>query len=458
MESDFEEENESNERGSSSKLKRIQPLETGLLDFGSGGSGGGGGAGRDWPDADGKCWKEVVDNSGALPVTKLVEIACLYPEEPKDQEPVCNACARITIVERNLNFLLERVVTLENGGGGNGGGGSATNDEWEIYGLLVGELANNYRKINNDMMNYLPEIKGRLSGFQDQFDRIQENMGEGFLSLDVSMVSLMAKSNDILQSVKAIKFELPQSFYKNIEDILLRIPSVEEIERTMKTMNDNLLGVSAKIFTAEKLAEKLKPLNDNLVLLLEKNIGVDDLEELIKPITEILSDILTAVGKLDKPEFEIPNSITKLLENIEKAINNIDLVGGDAGTSFWDFIGGLFGDIFELIEFLIEKLIYLVVPEDSTFITTSLSGLSDSISSKFEPMNTLKDSITSSLQFKEKEFEKLTVDLPVFGNVQFFDPTYINMAIPKLRQLISGMMVLFTAFWAYRRITTEMIK
>lgn len=149
----------------------------------------------------------------------------------------------------------------------------------------------------------------------------------------------------------------------------------------------------------------------------------------------------------------------KYLSDIKDLLSDLKIeIVNEAGTNLWDFLSGLFDNLFELVEFLVDKIIYLVIPEDSSFITTSLSGLSDALNSKFESMNVVKDKITSSLQVEERMVEDVTVSLPAYGAVKVLDATYLNMAIPKIRQILSGMMILLTAFWAYRKITSELIK
>lgn len=270
-------------------------------------------------------------------------------------------------------------------------------------------------------------------------------------------------------------FDEFRSNFWTMMNVLYEIRDFKYLVENISNATSQLYGLAGftQGFFPQVLGEMMALITDIKDLLKDFNITLPDVPpvnpeeppssnlvlEVVKEIRDSLKDIIALLPDLKPSEINFSDELFKLLKEIKKTLEDLKMeIIEEAGTSFWDFLGGLFGDIFELIEFLIEKIIYLVVPEDSSFITTSLSGLSDALSDKFEPMDMLKDSITSSLKFEEKEFEKLTVDLPVFGNVQFFDPTYINMAIPKLRQLISGMMVLFTAFWAYRKITTEMIK
>lgn len=166
----------------------------------------------------------------------------------------------------------------------------------------------------------------------------------------------------------------------------------------------------------------------------------------------------------ENPDIPIPETtdlaeIIKYLKEIAKNIEDLKMeIVEEAGTNFWDFLGGLFGDIFELIEFIIEKIIYLVVPENGDFITDSFAGLSGALNKKFEPMDALKSSITGSLMVEQKNFEDVTLSLPIYGSTKVLDTHFLNMAIPKIRALLSGIMIIITSIWAYRKVSSGMIK
>jgi len=442
------------------------------LDFGSGGSGGGGGAGRSWPDPEGKCWEEVVDDSGVLPVTKLVEVSCppifgevtdLYAKVLQLDERVTSMAISIQNIPISFdNALAKYFYAYEAEAGSHG-------VHWQdgMFTVVIKKQVNRIvnaisalpfatkKDIDAQTTSLVNQLNKQPSYFDSFFRVVGNYEGSGEVhSLDGAFVKLI--KGQFTRVVNAVN-NLPVA--KKI-DIDAQTTSLVNQLNKQPSYFDSFFRVvgnyegSGEVHSLDGAFVKLIKGQNTRVVNAIANIKF----EFPAPVIKTFNDILASVQKLDKPEFKIPDSISKLLEDIEKAISNLDLVGGDAATNFWDFLGGLFGDIFELVEFLIEKVIYLVVPEDSSFITTSLNGLSDSLSNKFEPMNTLKNNITSSFQIEEKEFGNVAVSLPIYGTVEMFNSTFINMAIPKLRQLLSGIMVLVTAIWAYRKITTEMIK
>jgi len=241
--------------------------------------------------------------------------------------------------------------------------------------------------------------------------------------------------------------------------------------------------------------EFLIPPDDGIPYLTPFNVPVEpNPNDCICQLKGLLESIHSAIWQLYEAMFDNTNSITNSLSNIVGAINSVPwqifgawmdsfmpqldnlqvLIGdikeilkefkfeliGEEGekTNFWDFLGGLFGDIFEFIEFLIEKIIYLVVPEDSSQVLTGFEMLSNALNSKVAPVEELKTSFTSVLNVQEKEFADVNVVLPIYGRVEFFDATYIMAAVPYARNLISGMMIIVTGFWAYRKISSGVIK
>lgn len=151
--------------------------------------------------------------------------------------------------------------------------------------------------------------------------------------------------------------------------------------------------------------------------------------------------------------------IVDKLNEILAAIDTISIeVVKEAGTNFWDVLGGAFGDIFDLIEFIIEKIIYLVIPEDSTAIVNAFDMLQAQLQGKVEPIHEIQTHITQSIPTEQKDFENISITLPKYGDITFFKVEYLMMAIPFIRQLISATLVLTTAIWAYRKVSSEMIR
>lgn len=196
-----------------------------------------------------------------------------------------------------------------------------------------------------------------------------------------------------------------------------------------------------------------------------ENCGVicDWLELIYNMTVSIDSQLMGMLDYLEKVIVGIQPPVTidytEKIDKLLKAIDDISVdVAKEAGTNFWDMLGGAFGDIFDLIEFLIEKIIYLVVPEDTTSIMNAFKLLEDDLKGKVAPIHEIQSHITSAIPTGNKEFENIAITLPKYGNVTFFKVDYLLMAIPFIRQLLSALLVLTTAIWAYRKVSSEMVR
>ena len=147
--------------------------------------------------------------------------------------------------------------------------------------------------------------------------------------------------------------------------------------------------------------------------------------------------------------------LEEILDELKKFGDGFD---GEAGTSIWDFLMNFTDNLFDMIEFLVEKIIYLVIPEDNTDILTGFEMLAESFKGKMEPAEVLKTELTSSMMVEEKDFESIRVSLPIYGEVMLFDPTYLLQAIPKIRSFLSGLMILITGAWAFRKINSGVLR
>lgn len=177
--------------------------------------------------------------------------------------------------------------------------------------------------------------------------------------------------------------------------------------------------------------------------MLDANFQSIDILELMK--TNAINFSKDVNKKLD--------TIISLLEELKDTF-----VSEEEGFNFWKGLSSMFGDFLDFVEFIIEKVIYLVIPEDSSQILTAFTTLSDSLNAKIEPVQLLKDNFTSVMNVEEKKFADVNVVLPIYGRVEFFDSTYVMAAVPYARNLISGMMIIVTGIWAYRKISSGVIK
>lgn len=193
-------------------------------------------------------------------------------------------------------------------------------------------------------------------------------------------------------------------------------------------------------------------------------------------ILKVDETLLGMVDQLDEIHNKMPNWFEKLplellplvlglnsandtLDEILTAIDDISFnVTKEAETNFWDVLGGMFSDIFGLVEFIIEKIIYLVVPENTDFIRENITMLNATMDQKFEPVNMLKVTIQESLMAESQAFEDIEMNLPIYGRVEFMDFEWVNFAVPVVRSFLAGVMIIITSVWAYRKITSDMVR
>lgn len=176
-------------------------------------------------------------------------------------------------------------------------------------------------------------------------------------------------------------------------------------------------------------------------------------------VLKVDASIQEMVSKMTVGEVPINSVLLQKLNDILTAIDKISFeMVKEAETNFWDVLGGAFGDIFDLIEFLIEKVIYLVIPEDTTSIKASFDLLTQGLKDKIKPIHDLQTNINSAVTVEDKEFKNIEINLPVYGVVPFYKVDYLLIAIPYIRMLLSATMIMMTSIWAYKKVSSELIK
>lgn len=186
----------------------------------------------------------------------------------------------------------------------------------------------------------------------------------------------------------------------------------------------------------------------------------------VKALEKVDQSILQVVAAVQALSFEVPtpapfdiSPVTDRLDDILTAVDNISFeMVKEAETNIWDFLGETISTLNDLIQYLIDQIIYLIVPEDTDFLRENFSMLREAMSMKLEPVNMLKTQITASLMTEQKNFEDIEMDLPIYGRVEFLNVEFLNYAVPKIRALISGIMIIVTSVWAYRKITSDMVR
>lgn len=225
------------------------------------------------------------------------------------------------------------------------------------------------------------------------------------------------------------------------------------------TLPDPVEGQECATIVCECIAlvvNALGAVNNTILKVDETLLGmVDQLDEIHNKMPnwfeKLPLELLPILSKL--------GSIDDKLQEILTAINDISVnVTKEAETNFWDVLGGMFSDIFGLVEFIIEKIIYLVVPENTDFIRENITMLNATMDQKFEPVNMLKVTIQESLMAEQKAFEDIEMNLPIYGRVKFMEFEWVNFAVPVVRSFLAGVMIIITSVWAYRKITSDMVR
>lgn len=186
-------------------------------------------------------------------------------------------------------------------------------------------------------------------------------------------------------------------------------------------------------------------------------------------VLKVDETLLGIVDQLDDIHAKQPNWFEKLplellpilnkLGDILDAIDDISIdIAKEAESNIWDFLGDTIKELGDLVQFIIDKIIYLVVPEDTDFLRENFSMLREAMSTKFEPVAMLKTQIQMSLMTEQKNFKDIEMTLPIYGRVEFLNVEFLNYAVPKIRALISGIMIIVTSVWAYRKITSDMVR
>lgn len=375
----------------------------------------------------------------------------------------CKPCERLNRLESNVNGLVNRIVNLENSSGGSGG----SSEQFDAIRELLYQTRDKHNMTQFWQEFFYQDLSRMINGLTDTMSNVDQNINEVLNKPDVDLSIL----DDILAAITKFDIKIPEYDLTVLDKILKSILDIE-IPKYDLTVLDKILK---SITDIEIPIYDLNVLEDILTAITDFEIPVYDFT--------VLDDILAEIIDFD---IEIPEYDLKVLDNINDtlhsfytsfdttlmdrlkeivtAINdkelvvNFDKIINDKGTNFWDFLGGFFDRIFDFLDGLIDTIIHLIVPEDSGFLAENIATMSSAFNSKIEPVTRLKNEVTNVVQVEQKEFKDIRVDLPLYGNVTLVKMDYIKEAVPTFRNIVSGFMILITAIWAYRKVTSGVIK
>lgn len=157
--------------------------------------------------------------------------------------------------------------------------------------------------------------------------------------------------------------------------------------------------------------------------------------------------------------------ITKKLDDLIKKVGDISLT--PSGTTIWDFLKELVRGVTTVLDGILDFLNNItdlirdiVIPSDVSFITTEFNRINDKLSAKFSLVSTLSTTITTSFNVKESNLlaKDFTVTFPAYGSMTLLNVTYLNSVLPYAKRILSAVLYLLTAIYAYKKITNRMVE
>lgn len=120
-------------------------------------------------------------------------------------------------------------------------------------------------------------------------------------------------------------------------------------------------------------------------------------------------------------------------------------------------IADLISSILGIVEEILDALLALFVPDNLDFISGEFDKLSAKFNEKFSLLSGLKDTITGVFQNSDSgnPLSDVNMSLPAAPGFNFnLDTiTFIEPFVPRVKQIISGILFLMTIIYVYRKIT-----
>jgi len=119
-------------------------------------------------------------------------------------------------------------------------------------------------------------------------------------------------------------------------------------------------------------------------------------------------------------------------------------------------LGKLAEFVLNFFEKLLEFFIKIFIPEDMDFISNEFDKLKNTFDDKLGIVGDLGGSIKSLFsQENPNPLQNLTMNLPATGGepIKVMEMSFIEQHVPTLKKVMSGILVLITVFYVYRKIT-----
>lgn len=103
---------------------------------------------------------------------------------------------------------------------------------------------------------------------------------------------------------------------------------------------------------------------------------------------------------------------------------------------------------------LLDFLKKIIIPENTDFITTGFNDIKKLFDEKLSILSSLKDTMTGLFDDSQSPALEYEVNLPATGGkpMKLMDIQLMSTGIPILKKVISGIIVLFTVLYVYRKI------
>ena len=130
--------------------------------------------------------------------------------------------------------------------------------------------------------------------------------------------------------------------------------------------------------------------------------------------------------------------------------------GEDGECGMLCSLGKLTKFILDFFEKLLEFFIKIFVPEDMDFVTNEFDKLKNNFDEKLGVVGDLKGTMESFFaQENSNPLADLTISLPATGGqpLKIIETSLIEKHVPTVKKVMSGILVLTTVFYLYRKIT-----
>ena len=194
-------------------------------------------------------------------------------------------------------------------------------------------------------------------------------------------------------------------------------------------------------------------------------INVNDWLEMIYEYSKQSRDILAIVTNWLEKIYQKPSSVfvdTPFdYERLQEMLNNLEFgdIVNEAGTNIWDFLSTLVGElgdtlqaILDFLDSLLDKVIELFVPSDTSFIGDSFDSIKVKFNVKFGSILGLADQVKNIFVPSSKDFKE-SISFEFMGSKFSPDLTLLDPYVSKFRGLMSLSIWMSVAIYIFRKIT-----